>query len=83
MDILKELFSKRSQIIGQFGQMGQNNCGVFPIELSVHTLSLCVSSPWFSINQPLFLQRTKPLRHFKGICIWDWDMNLGCKKIGV
>ena len=58
-------------MIGQFGQMGRINCGVFwvlPVELSAHTLLLCVLNPWFSINKPLFLQKkTKLLRHFNGI----------------
>ena len=56
------LFSDISQIIGWFRQMGQINHGifkVFPIEISVHILSLCFPSPWFSIYQPLFLQKTK------------------------
>ena len=30
-----------------------------------------------------FYKTTKLLRHFKGICVWDWDMNLDCKQIGV
>ena len=29
----------------------------------------------------LVLQKTKILRHFKGIYVWDWDMNLGCKEL--
>ena len=32
----------------------------------------------FSINQPLFLQKTKPsYPNPKYIFIWDWDLNLG------
>ena len=37
-----EFFSKISQIIGRFGQMGRLHCGVFgvfPVELSAHILS--------------------------------------------
>ena len=44
-------FFKISQIIGQFLQMNTMNCGIFgifPVELSV--LSLCVPSPWFSMD---------------------------------
>ena len=71
-------FFKNIQIIGRFGQMGRINCGVFgvfPAELSPHNLSS------FSINQSLFLLRF--LRHLKGIFIWDWDMNLGCKELDI
>ena len=31
----------------------------------------------FSINQPLFLQKTMPLYPKSQIFIWDWDLNLG------
>ena len=38
----------------------------------------------FSINQPVFLQKTKPLHpnSKSQISIWDWDLNLnlGCKE---
>ena len=30
-----------SQMIGQLGQIGQMNCGVFPVEMSARFLSLC------------------------------------------
>ena len=56
-------------MIGPFGQMGRINCGVFwvfPVELSAHTLLLCVLNPWFSINKHFY----KKLRHFKGIYIF-------------
>ena len=79
-------FLKISQIIIRFRQMGQKSCGVFgvfPVEISAHILSLCVPSPWFSINQPLFLRKTKLSRNLKGKCIWDWDVNLGCKLLGI
>ena len=55
MDMWWELFSKISQIIGPFGQMGRINCGVFkiiPVELSAHILSLYSR---YSNNQQLFL----------------------------
>ena len=77
MDMWCEHFSKMFQIIGWFGQMGPINCGVFgvfPVELFAHILSLFVLSPWFSNNQPSFLQKTKILRHFK-VC------TLKCLKI--
>ena len=34
----------------------------------------------FSIIQPLFLQKTK---HPKYLPIWDWDLNLGRKELGI
>ena len=44
----------------------------------------------FSINQPLFLQKTKPLypnpKCLFGIAqifFWDWDLNLGRKELGI
>ena len=37
-------FSKTSQIIVQLGQMGQMNCGVFPVQLLAHNLSFYVAS---------------------------------------
>ena len=56
--------------------MGQISCGAFPVEISAHILSLCVT-------RPLFLKKNKLSRHFKGKSIWDWDMNLGCKELGI
>ena len=57
--------------------MGRKKSGifwVFPVELSAHTLLLCVLNPWFSINKPLFLQKS----------FWDIikeyiHLGLGCK----
>ena len=72
---MRGFFSRISQIIGQFGQMGQIDCGVFGlflVELSAQNLSLCVPSP-------LFLQKIMILIHFKVISI----MNLGCKELGI
>ena len=34
----------------------------------------------FSINQPLFLQKTPPLHPITQIFILDWDLNLSCKE---
>ena len=55
MDMQRRLFSKISKIIGWFGHLGQNNCGIFLIELPVHiTFCHCVvASSWFINNQPL------------------------------
>ena len=53
-------FSKISQIIGQFGQIGQIDCQVIPVELSAHILSLCVRA----YDLRLFLQKTMILRCF-------------------
>ena len=59
MYVHESFVSKIFLRIGQFGQMGKINCGVFGV------------------------QKTKILRYFKGIYIWDWDMNLGCKELGI
>ena len=37
--------------------MGRVNCGVFWVFSAEQILSLCFPSPWFSNNQPLFLQK--------------------------
>ena len=62
--------------------MGQISCwvfGAFPVENSAH-----IVCPYPMINQPLFLKKnTKLSRHFKGKSIWDWNMNLGCKELGI
>ena len=66
-------FSKSYKTIGQFGQMARINCGVFgvfPLELSEHFLPLCVPSPWFSINQPIFLQKSKYRTRATITCSW-------------
>ena len=68
--------------------MGQINCEifrVFPVELSVVSTHFVIVCPYFrySINQPVFLHKAKILRHFKGASIWVWDMNLGCKELGI
>ena len=57
-------------------RLGRVNSGVFPVALSAHIFSKCVPSPWFSIIEPLFLDF-----QFKGISIWDWDMNFCCKEL--
>jgi hypothetical protein len=36
----------------------------------------------FFIIQPLFLQKTKPLSTYQ-IFIWDWDLNLDYKELGI
>ena len=40
-------------------------------------------STMFSINQPLFLQKIKPLISKSQIFLWDWDFNLGGKELGI
>ena len=37
----------------------------------------------FSINQPLFLQKTKPLYSRSNFFGVDWDLNLGRKELGI
>jgi hypothetical protein len=42
-------------------------------------------SPWsmLSNNQPLFLQKTKPLYPNTKYFYWDWDLNLGRKELRI
>ena len=64
-------FSKISQISNRFRQMGQIKFGIFgalSVELSAHSLSLCVPSRWFFINPPLLLPKTKL---FKVRTFWE------------
>ena len=59
---------------GYFGPIYQHSAPAFG---SVGSLSM------FSINQPLFLQKTKILRYFlKEISIVDLDLALGYKELG-
>ena len=66
------LFSSKStkSHLGLGRQYGQMNFGAFGVFLAVSPLSM------FSINQPLFLQQTKPLypncKYLFGIGIWIW-----------
>jgi hypothetical protein len=43
---------------------------------------VCYLSMFF-INQPLFLQKTKPLFTNPKLFIWHWDLNLGHKEFGI
>ena len=53
--------------------------GIYSWTFRTYFVTLCVPSPWFST----VLQKTKFLRHFNGIYIWDRDLNLSCKELGV
>jgi hypothetical protein len=69
----------------QFGQIHFGAFGEFSADLSAPIVAGTVSpSSMFSINQPLFLQKLSfyiqnPNIYF----IWDWDLNFGCKEVGV
>ena len=55
--------------------------GVLLAELLFNTHFGTVSSlSMFSINQPLFLQKTKPLNPHPKQFIWHWYLNLGYKE---
>ena len=66
-------------------QTGQINSGAFS-DIFGHTISTHFGtvSPlsMYSIIQPLFLQKTKPLSTSQ-IFVWDLDLNLGCKELGI
>ena len=53
--------------------------GIFDRFISTHFGTL---SSLFSINQPLYLQKTKPFISKSQIFIWGWDLNLGRKELG-
>ena len=68
------LFSLKPQTFGLCRQFGQINFGAFGVFLAhIGTMS---PLSMFSINQPLFLQKTKPLypnpEYLSGIGIWIW-----------
>ena len=64
------------------GIINENEC-IFGQTISTHFGSMSPLS-MFSIIQPLFLQKSKPLYpHASQIFIWDWDLNLGCKELGI
>ena len=54
--------------------------GIFGWLISTHFGTVSPLS-MFSINQPLFLQKTKPLYPNPSIFICDWGLNLGCKEL--
>ena len=56
--------------------------GIFGRFISTHFGKVSPFS-MFSINQPLFLQKTKPLYPTTQMNIWDWDLNLGRKELGI
>ena len=55
--------------------------GIFLQTISTH-FGTVISLSMLSIIQPLFLQNTKPLSRSQ-IFIWDWDLNLGRKELGI
>ena len=55
--------------------------GIFDQFISTHFGTVSPLSMFF-INQPLFLQKTKPLYLYPKF-IWYWDLNLGCKELGI
>ena len=84
-DTQREFFFRKSQTFG----LGDTNwaekfggvCGIFGHFISTH---FCTVSPFFmfSINQQLFLQKTKPLypnpKYLFGIYIWIRDLAFVC-----
>ena len=69
-------FHRNPKFLGLGRQIGQINFGAFSTDLSAPILVLWVSCPCFPLNQPLFLQKTKPLysnpNYLFGIGIWIW-----------
>ena len=80
IDMWCELFSKKSQIIGPFGQIGWINCGIivgylvyFQWTISTNFVSLSLVHDW------LYPNKNYDFKTFNGISL-DWDMYLGCKE---
>jgi hypothetical protein len=79
-------FSLNSRTFG----LGQTNWadkfwdiwGIFGRIISTHFGTVSRLS-MFSIIQPLFLQKLSPYIHTTQISIWDGDLNLGCKELGI
>ena len=57
-------------------------CGIVEQSISPHFGTVSPLSMFF-INEPLFLQKTKPYISKSQIFIWDWDLNLSRKELGI
>ena len=84
---MKSFFLWNLKLLGLAGQIVQIDFGAFGVFLnrfiSIHFGTVSPLS-MFSINQPLFLQKTKPLCISKSrIFIWDWYLNLGRKELDI
>ena len=83
-DTQRELFFfLKSQIFG-LGQTiwADKFWGIFGQFISTYFGTLIPLS-MFSINQPLFLQKTKPLHPHTKYLFGDLDLNLGREKLGI
>jgi hypothetical protein len=56
--------------------------GIFGQFISTHFSNVSPLS-MFSINQPLFLQKKQAFISKSQIFIWEWDLNLGRKELGI
>ena len=79
MDMWWGLFSKISQIIGQFGQIGRINCGIFGLK-SQHTFCHCVSRVHdFPFINHYFYEKLSfwdiSKKSLFGFGIWIWAAN--------
>ena len=70
-------FFKISQIFWPIGQRVEQNCWLFGVLWDV------ISAKKIIIVKLFILQKTKLLRYLKGMYIWDWDMILGHKELGI
>ena len=72
------------ELLGMGRQIEQINFGVFSAELHIR-IHFGTVSPLsiFSISQPLFLQKTKPLYPHPKYLLGDLDLNLGRKELGI
>ena len=80
------LFSSKSQTFGLGQTIWADKFwgiwGIFGRFISTHFGTVSPLS-MFSINQPLFLQKNSVFISKFQIFIWDWDLNLGRKELGI
>ena len=57
-------------------------CGIFGQTISIHFGAVSPFSMFFII-QPLFLQKAKPLLSISQTFIWNWNLNLDRKELGI
>ena len=85
-DTQTELFSKIHKLLGLGGQIGPKfwgAFGVFSVDLSAPVLVLESLVHVFHQSTIISTKKTKPLYPKSQIFIWDWDLNLGRKELGI
>ena len=76
-------FHQNPKMLGlfrQFGQVSFGAFGVFLVDLSAPILVLWVPCPCFST---IISTKNKAFISNSQIFFWDWDLNMGCKELGI